>query len=97
MTSENASQTGKPASHAAADEYDSMLAEVDATIESLRDDIENGRIRDVDREKVRIQQYRALAYLIRTKQKVLQDKTLQELAEEIEELKEQRDTARVRR
>ncbi|WP_379691923.1 hypothetical protein [Halopelagius fulvigenes] len=74
-----------------------MLAEVDATIESLRDDIENGRIRDVDREKVRIQQYRALAYLIRTKQKVLQDKTLQELAEEIEELKEQRDTARVRR
>lgn len=67
--------------------YDAMLATLNNTINQLTDRIENGRIRDVETEKVRIKQYRALAYLIRTKQDVLEDKTLDELADEIEELK----------
>jgi len=36
---------------------------------------------------VRVKQYRALGYLIRSKQKVLEDATLQELQAELEELK----------
>ena len=68
-------------------DYDAMLAELDNAIAELTEKIENGRIRDPERDKVRIKQYRALGYLIRTKQQVLEDVTLQELEAEIEELK----------
>jgi uncharacterized membrane protein len=68
-------------------DYDDMLAELDKAIAELTEKIENGRIRDPERDKVRIKQYRALGYLIRTKQQVLEDVTLQELEAEIEELK----------
>ena len=67
--------------------YEAMLETLNSTIAELTDRIENGRIRDTETEKVRIQQYRALAYLIRTKQSIVEDKTLDELAEEIDELK----------
>jgi hypothetical protein len=70
--------------------YDVMLEQLDATIDEITDKIESGRIRDPEHEKVRIQYYRALGYLIRTKQSVLEDKTLDELAEEIEQLKVER-------
>jgi hypothetical protein len=68
-------------------DYDDMLAELDKAISELTDKIENGRIRDPERDKVRVKQYRALGYLIRTKQQVLEDVTLQELEAEIERLK----------
>lgn len=68
-----------------------MLETLNNTIGELTDRIENGRIRDVETEKCRIQQYRALAYLIRTKQSVLEDKTLDELADEIDQLKAERE------
>ncbi len=68
-------------------EYDEMLEDLDRAIGELTEKIENGRIRDAERDKVRVKQYRALAYLIRTKQQVLEDVTLQELEAEIEELK----------
>ena len=68
-------------------DYDEMLAELDRAINELVDKIENGRIRDPECDKVRVKQYRALGYLIRTKQQVLEDVTLQELEAEIEELK----------
>ena len=73
--------------------YEAMLETINGTIAELTDRIENGRIRDVETEKVRIQQYRALAYLIRTKQSIVEDKTLDELAEEIDELKAEREEA----
>jgi transcription initiation factor IIE alpha subunit len=68
-------------------DYDQMLAELDRAIDELTDKIENGRIRDPERDKTRVKQYRALGYLIRTKQQVLEDVTLQELEAEIEQLK----------
>ena len=68
-------------------DYDEMLAELDKAIGELTEKIENGRIRDPQRDKVRVKQFRALGYLIRTKQQVLEDVTLQELEAEIEELK----------
>lgn len=64
-----------------------MIEQLDDSIDEIIEKIENGRIRDAEKEKVRIQYYRALAYLIRTKRKVLEDKTLEELEAEIEQLK----------
>lgn len=69
------------------DDYDEMLARIDDAIAELSDKIENGRIRDPERDKVRLKMYRTLGYLIRTRRKVMQDATLKELEAEIEELK----------
>ena len=76
-----------PAPDVSAGNYDVMLEQIDRTIDTLVEKIEDGRISDPEREKVRLKQYRALGYLIRTKRKVLEDKTLEELAAEVEALK----------
>jgi len=70
------------------DDYDTMLTQLDGAIEELTDKIENGRIRDPKRDEVRLKQYRTLGYLIRTKRKVLEDTTLQELEQRLAELEE---------
>lgn len=70
-------------------ELDAMLEQLDGAIDEIEHKIESGRIRDVETEKVRIQYFRALSTLIRTKRRVLEDKTLEDLAKEIEELKEE--------
>jgi ribosomal protein L13E len=67
--------------------YDEMLATLDIAIDEARRKIENGRIRDVDREKARVKQWRALGYLINVRRQVANDRDLEALAEEIEELK----------
>jgi hypothetical protein len=72
-----------------------MLEQLDAAIGEIGDKIESGRIRDAEKEKVRIQYYRALGYLIRTKRKVLEDKTLEELEAEVQELKRAREAEAV--
>jgi hypothetical protein len=66
-----------------------MLRQLDGAIESLEEKIENGRIRDPERDKVRLKQYRTLGYLIRTKRKVLEDTTLQELEQRLAELEQE--------
>ena len=81
------STTSTPATDLRTDDYDRMLATIDDAIEELSDKIENGRIRDPERDKVRLKQYRTLGYLIRTRRKVMQDATLQDLEAEIQELK----------
>ena len=80
-----------PAPDLATDNYDAMLEQLDRTIEEIVEKIESGRIRNPEHDKVRIQYYRCLGYLIRTKRKVLEDKTLDELAAEVEELKAARE------
>lgn len=77
------------------EDLDIMIEHLDRTIGTLVEKIENGRIRDPENEKVRLKQYRTLGYLIRTKRKVLEDKTLEELEAEVEELQQERDPARV--
>ena len=72
-------------------DYDEMLRTVDNAVEELSDKIENGRIRDPERDKVRLKMYRTLGYLIRTRRQVMEDATLQELESEIEELKADRE------
>ena len=72
--------------------YDVMLEQLDKAIDEIADKIESGRIRNPENEKVRIQYYRALGYLVRTKTKVLEDKTLEDLEAEIEALKAARES-----
>lgn len=67
-----------------------MLASVDAAIEEVERKIENGRVRDPEREKIRIKQYRALGYLLRTKRKIVNDKQLVDMDERLSELEEAR-------
>ncbi|WP_254542785.1 hypothetical protein [Halomarina pelagica] len=69
-------------------EYSHMIDQLDGAIAEVTDKIENGRIRNPEHERVRVQYYKALGYLLRTKREVLQDKTLEELAAEIEALKD---------
>lgn len=70
------------------DDYDTMLEQLDGAIGELTEKIESGRIRDPERDKVRLKQYRTLGYLIRTKRKVLEDTTLQELEQRLAELED---------
>lgn len=76
----------------ALDEWDreDMLRSVDAAIDEVERKIEEGRVRDVDREKIRIKQYRALGYLLRTKRKIVNDLQLVRMGEKLEELEEAR-------
>jgi uncharacterized alpha-E superfamily protein len=69
------------------DSYDVMLERLDKSIEQLTEKITEGRIRDDERERTRCKMYRTLGYLIRTRAKVMEDATLQELEAEIERLK----------
>ena len=68
-------------------DYQSMLDTLDIAIEEAQYKIENGRVRSPENEKVRIKQWRALGYLINVRRQVANDRDLEELAEEIEELK----------
>lgn len=65
--------------------YDAMLEKLDTAIEEITDKVENGRIRKPEHEKVRIQYYRALGYLIRTRRQVLEDRELQEFRDALED------------
>jgi hypothetical protein len=75
----------------ATDDYNVMLEQLDHAIDEITEKIDSGRIRNPETDKVRIQYYRALGYLVRTKRQVLEDKTLEELATEIEAMKADRD------
>ena len=81
------STTSTPRPDLRTDDYDNMLDDLDRAIDELTEKIENGRIRDPERDKVRLKMYKTLGYLIRTRRKVMQDASLQELEAEIEELK----------
>jgi hypothetical protein len=66
------------------DNYDAMLEKLDVAIENITEKVENGRIRNPEHEKVRIQYYRALGYLIRTRRQILEDRELQEFRDALE-------------
>lgn len=71
------------------DDYDVMLSSLDAAIEQARDKIENGRVYDEEKEKVRVKWIRALAYAINVRRQVTVDRDLEELADEVDRLKEE--------
>lgn len=68
-------------------DYDGMLDTLDVAIEEAQYKIENGRVRSPENEKVRVKWIRALAYTVNVRRQVANDRDLQELAEEVEELK----------
>ena len=72
-------------------DYDEMLARLDVAIDEAQYKIEQGRIRDPQIEKVRVKQWKALGYLINVRRQVAQDRDLQALAEQVEQLKVDRD------
>ena len=70
-------------------DYEEMLNRLDVAIEEAQYKIENGRVRDEGKEKVRIKWVRALAYAINVRRQVANDRDLEELAEQVEQLKAQ--------
>lgn len=73
------------------DELNILIEQLDKALDEIVGKIESGRIRNPEHEKVRIKYYRALGYLARTKQDLVESKTLEELEAEVQELKRARD------
>ena len=69
--------------------YESMLDSLDVAIEEAQRKIESGRVYSNDNERTRIKWIRALAYTINVRRQVANDRDLEELAEEVDRLKEQ--------
>lgn len=89
MTDESDANASAGAS-AAGKGYEQMLDTLDVAIEEAERKVEKGRVYDADNEKVRIKWIRALAYAVNVRRQVTNDRDLEELAEEVEQLKEQR-------
>ncbi|EMA04284.1 hypothetical protein SAMN05443574_1359 [Haloarcula vallismortis] len=75
----------------ALEDYDAMLSTLDVAIETAREKINNGRIRDVDKEKTRIQWVRAMAYAMNVRRQITADRDLEEVQERLERLEEHYD------
>ena len=73
-------------------DYSDMLDTLDAAIEEAQRKVESGRVYDAENEKVRIKWIRALAYTVNVRRQVANDRDLEELADEIEQLKQQQQT-----
>lgn len=84
--SDNASAGAESTETTVAD-YDDMLATLDVAIDEAQRKIERGRIRKPEYEKVRCKQWKTLGYLINVRRQVANDRDLEELAEEIEQIK----------
>lgn len=67
-------------------DYSEMLSRLDIAIDEATRKIEKGRVRDEEKEKVRVKQWKALGYLLNVRRQITAEKDKQELAERIEEL-----------
>jgi hypothetical protein len=79
-------------SHDATD-YEVMIEQLDKSIDIMMAKIDEGRIRDPDKEKVRVQYHKALKDTIQTRLDVVEQRDLHDMAETIEELKANHATA----
>lgn len=73
-------------------DYGDMLDTLDVAIDEARRKVESGRVYDPENERVRIQWIRALAYIVNVRRQVAESRDLEELAAEIERLKEREQT-----
>ena len=69
-------------------DYEAMLESLDVAIAEAQRKIESGRVYDESKEKTRQGWIRALAYTINVRRQVANDRDLEELAEQVEQLKE---------
>lgn len=79
----------------AVSDYDDMAAEVEATIAWIDDKLENGRIRDVQRAKARQGYLRLKIQAIGEWRKLKESADLDELAKQVDELRERQERKRV--
>jgi hypothetical protein len=74
------------------DEHEEMIHILDELIsEGLRKFIGDGRIRDKQKEKVRIKYMKRVEHAVRAKREVVKDKQLQEMGKALEALQETND------
>lgn len=76
------------------EDRDEMLATLDTAIEEAERKVESGRVYDAENEKVRIKWIRCLAYAMNVRRQIAQDRDLEELAEQVEQLEKQREKGR---
>lgn len=90
MDADDSSSASAPAREADEDSksYDELLSTLDVAIEEARRKIENGRVYEPENERARQGWIRVLAYSINTRRQVMNDRDLEEMQQEIEELKE---------
>jgi hypothetical protein len=84
----DASAPAREESESQTTDYESMLESLDVAIAEAQRKIESGRVYDESKEKTRQGWIRALAYTINVRRQVANDRDLEELAEQVEQLKE---------
>ncbi|BBL62641.1 plasmid mobilization relaxosome protein MobC [Methanobrevibacter arboriphilus] len=67
---------------------ENILEELKTSYNTLKNKLINGRIKDNEKEKIRIQQYKVLNQIAKTMNDILKQKELDEMQEEIKEIKE---------
>jgi hypothetical protein len=67
-----------------------MLDTLDSAIDEACHKVERGRVYDAENEKVRIKWIRALTYTANVRRQAVTDRDLEELAEQVEALKDRR-------
>ena len=77
-----------PTTFDAESDYDDLAATLDAAIAEAQEKVESGRVYDAENEKVRIKWIRALAYAVNVRRQVTNDRDIEELAAEVDRLKE---------
>lgn len=65
-----------------------LLGTLSNAIDKLEYKIENGRVRNPENERVKVQYYRTLGYLVSTSAQLLHDLELEEFEERIQALEE---------
>lgn len=68
-------------------ERDKILELLSESIKNIKHKIDNGRIKDEKKEKLKIEQYRSLVYSCNTYNSILKDKQLDDLDNQLTELK----------
>lgn len=64
------------------------IEKLDDAIEEIHRKITSGRIRDPVNEKVRIKQWKALAYVVEKKRVLLKDRELEEMSQRLERVED---------
>lgn len=70
-------------------EIDDMIERCDVALDELQRKIDSGRVRDADKERVRVQWMSTLSTMLRTKRQLIEARQVDELAERIEALEDE--------
>lgn len=76
------------------DDRENILSRLDEAIKLLHKKAVNGRVKNPDNDKIRIQWFRVLAYTCQIFNQIKKDVELDELKEEVETLRNQMDEIR---